>query len=180
MVFTYSECIKKYGSDYLIKKAIKEGELFQKAKGLYSDQPHCSEIELLTVKYPRAVYTGFSAYYYHNLTDVIPDKHYLATRRTDSRIKEADVKQSFINEELFELGKTTIEYDGISINIYSRERLLVDLIRLKSKIPFDYYKEVINNYRRIADELDYFHMEDCACGLKNGNKIMQRIQLEVL
>ena len=33
MIMTYKECIKQYGSDYMIKKKLEEGLLFQKEKG---------------------------------------------------------------------------------------------------------------------------------------------------
>lgn len=180
MVLTYKECIECYGSDYMIKKKISEGKLFQKGKGLYSDKELCSELELIVAKYPRAIFTGESAYYYLGFSDVIPDYYYLATRRGDTRIKDKQVKQTFVNDILYEFGKCTIEYQNTNIFIYSKERLLVDLVRFKNKIPFDYYKEVIGNYRRVVDDLDFFSIEDYAGMLKRGKKIMDAIQLEVM
>jgi predicted transcriptional regulator of viral defense system len=180
MVLTYRECIERFGTDYRIKKELASGNLFQKEKGLYSDKKMCSELEIIAAKYSRAVFTGDSAYYYYGLTDDIPDMYSLATRRSDTRIREKNVRQYFVTDALFEIGKSTLVYQNIELNIYSRERLLVDLIRYKSKMPFDYYKEVIASYRRIVDELDFFAMEDYAGMLKNGDKIMGAIQLEVM
>ncbi len=180
MVLTYKECIERFGSDYMIKKEISKGNLFQKGKGLYSDRELCSELELIVTKYPRAVFTGQSAYYYYGFTDAIPDYYYLATRRGDTRIKEKRVKQIFVNDELYDFGKQTMAYQNMIISIYSKERLLVDLVRFKSKLPFDYYKEVIGNYRRIIDELDFFSVEDYAGLLRHGKKITDAIQLEVM
>lgn len=180
MVLTYRECIERFGSDYMIKKEINEGNLFQKGKGLYSDKALCSELELIVAKYPRAIFTGESAYYYYGFTDVIPDHYYLATRRGDTRIKDKRVKQTFVNDDLYNLEKCTLKYQNTNISIYSKERLLVDLVRFKSKMPFDYYKEVIGNYRRVIDELDFFSIEDYAGMLRYGKKIMDAIQLEVM
>ncbi len=180
MILTYKQCIERYGSDYMIKKEINEERLFQKEKGFYSDKELCSELELIVAKYPRAVFTGESAYYYYGLTDVIPDYYHLATRRGDTRIKEKRVKQTFVNDDLFEIGKCSMEYQNTKIQIYSRECLLVDLVRFKNKMPFDYYKEVIGNYRRIIDDLDFFSIEDYAGMLKQSKKIMDVIQLEVM
>ena len=180
MVFTYKECIEHFGSDYMIKKEINEGNLFQKGKGLYSDQALCSELELIAAKYPRAVFTGESAYYYYGFTDVIPDCYYLATRRGDTRIRDKSIKQRFVNDELYSFGKCTLKYQNTDITIYSKERLLVELVRFKSKVPFDYYKEIIGNYRRAVDDLDFFSMEDYSGMLKYGKKIMDAIQLEVM
>ena len=58
MILTYKDCIKKYGSDYMIKKELEQGKLFQKSKGVYSEEENCSELEIITVKYPRAVFAG--------------------------------------------------------------------------------------------------------------------------
>ena len=158
-----------------IKKAIEAGILFQKEKGLYSDKKICSELELMTAKYPRAIFAGSSAYYYYGLTDIIPDYYCLTTKREDKR-----VKQSFVNDDLYDIGKCLIEYQSVKIPIYSRERLLVDLIRFRGRIPFDYYKDVIGSYRRIINDMDFFSMEDYAEKVKGGKKIMDAIQLEVL
>ena len=169
MILTYRQCLEKYGTDYRIKKAIEAGILFQKEKGLYSDKKICSELELMTAKY-----------YYYGLTDIIPDYYCLTTKREDSRIKDKRVKQSFVNDDLYDIGKCLIEYQSVKIPIYSRERLLVDLIRFRGRIPFDYYKDVIGSYRRIINDMDFFSMEDYAEKVKGGKKIMDAIQLEVL
>lgn len=180
MILTYKECIEKYGSDYQIKKEMKAGKLFQKEKGYYSLQKSCSEIEMIITKFPRAIYTGESAYYYFGLTDVIPDKHYLATKRTDSRIKDENVRQVFVKDDIFEIGKTKMEYRGLMISIYGQERLLVDLIRTKSKLPFDYYKEIIGSYRSRAQSMDFFLIEEYASKFRTKKAIMNAIQLEIL
>ena len=104
---------------------------------------------MITVKYPRAVFTGASAYYYYGLTDVIPDCYNLATKREDTRIKDKQVHQVYVKDDLFEIGRYSMKYQNTEICIYSRERLLVDLVRFKNRMPFDYYKEIIGNYRRI-------------------------------
>ena len=180
MIFNYKDCIEHYGTDYKIKQALAEKTLFQKEKGLYSDKEFCSELELIVAKYPRAVFTGESAFYYYGFTDVIPTHYFMATRREDTRIKDKRVEQAFVKDSLYDFDKVTIEYQNVEISIYSRERLLVDLIRFKSKVPFEYYKEIICAYRKIVNELDFFKIKDYAAMLKRGDKILDIIQLEVL
>ena len=180
MLLTYQECLKKYGSDYQIKKEIGSGALFMKEKGIYSTQRNASETDVIMRKYPKAVYTGKSAFYYHSLTDVIPDHYYLATRRTDTRIKDPRVIQSFLTDEIFDAGITEIQYNNSNIRIYDRERMLIELMRFRSRIPLDYYKEIINNYRKISFELDFGIVEEYAAMFKSGAKLMNMIQMEVL
>ena len=180
MVLTYKDCIEKYGSDHLLKKEISEGRLFQKEKGIYSLQKSCAELEIISIKYPRSVFTGESAFYYHSLTDVIPDYYNLATLRTDSRIKDSRVKQSFVKSEIFEMGKTKMKRNNVDINIYSLERMLIELMRFRSKLPFDYYKEIIANYRNKAEAMDIALVEEYADHFKNADKIMDMIQMPEL
>ncbi len=180
MLFSYKECLDKYGSDYQIKKELAENRLFKIEKGIYSDTKYCHDFDLFSFKYPDAVLTGISAYYYYDLTDFIPLKYNLATRRNYNRIKDKNVKQNFVNDDIFDIEIEKLEKNGSSMNIYSRERLLVDLIRYKNKIPFDLYKEIINNYRKIIYELDFLKVLDYCDKFKNGDKISDAIQLEVL
>lgn len=180
MLINYNDCIKEYGSDYMLKKAIENGELFQIDRGIYSTEKTYSELDLIAIRYPKAIFSGESAYYYHGLTDFIPEYYFLSTKRNDTRIKDSKVKQSFVNEELFEIGKTIINYQNTSLCVYNKERLLIDLIRFKNKMPFDFYKDVIGNYRRIVDELSFFELEDIANILRCGEYIMKTIQLEVM
>ena len=180
MVLTYQDCVDRYGNDYQIKKEISRGNLFMQEKGIYSTERYTSETEVVMQKYPRAVFTGKSAFYHHSLTDTIPDHYYLATRRSDARIKDPRIRQSFLKNDIFEAGITQIRYNKSTIRIYNRERMLIELMRFKSRIPLDYYKEVIQNYRRITYELDYSDIEDYASMFKNGPKLMDMIQMEVL
>ena len=50
-----------------------------------------------------------NASYYFDLTDVIPDYFFLATKRTDTRINDNSIKQVFVPNELFDFGKTHLQ-----------------------------------------------------------------------
>ena len=180
MLLTYQECLEKFGSDYQLKKEIRSGNLFMKEKGIYSTKRNVSEIDVIMRKYPKTVCTGKSAFYYHSLTDVIPDYFFLATKRTDTRIKDPRVVQSFLQDEIFDAGISEIQYNNSSIRIYDKERMLIELMRFKSRIPMDYYKEIINNYRKLSFELDFGIVENYASMFRRGAKLMTMIQMEVL
>ena len=151
-----------------------------KEKGIYSTKRNASEIDVIMRKYPKTICTWKSAFYYHSLTDVIPDHYYLATKRTDTRIKDPRVIQSFLKGEIFDAGITEIQYNNSSIRIYDRERMLIELMRFKTRMAMDYYKEIINNYRKLSFELDFAIVEEYAAMFKNGAKLMNMIQMEVL
>ena len=180
MLYTYNDCISEYGSDYQLKKALSDQKLYKVEKGVYSSEKYASELAVVSLKYPEAVFTDESAYYYHDLTDVIPDKYFLATRRTDTRIKDKRVVQSFVSNEVFDHGIIDMKYNNDVIRIYSRERMLIELIRFRSRYSYDYYKEIILNYRRMIYDLDFFKVEEYAALFANGNNIMKIIEAEIL
>lgn len=180
MLYSYDECIERYGSKYLVKKAVERGDIFQLDKGVYSEKKRVSEVAIISMKYPKGVLTLNSAFYYYDLTDAIPEKHYLATDKNAAKIADGRVVQIFEKSDILTLGATTVTKDGCNINIYNRERLLVELLRHKNKFSFDYYKEVLLNFREIIHDLDIRTVQDYAYEVPKTSKIMETLQLEVL
>ena len=179
MLYNYSELLAKYQSAYQIQKAVDNKEIYKIEKGIYSDVPNIHYLEIIMKKYPYGIFTSYSAYYYHNLTDVIPNKMYLATDRNNRMIYSNKIKQIRVKDELYNLGKTQIEYEGIKINIYDKERMLIDLARNKNKIGYDLYKKIISNYRKQVNSLDTQKIEEYLQYFVNGDKIFEIIQDEV-
>ena len=89
------------------------------------------------------------------------------------------IKQIRMKNELYNLGKTQIDYEGIIINIYDKERMLIDLARNKNKIAYDVYKEIISNYRKLINSLNTQKIEEYIQYFVNGDKIFEIIQDEV-
>ncbi len=175
-----SECLNVYGSDYMIKKQIQAGKLFKVGKATYSDDQHVPELAVLAYLYPNAVVTMHNAFYIHGLTDVIPDDYDFATDRNAAKIKDARIKQYFYPVDFFTQGITQVEYKGYPIRIYSKERMLIELLRYKSKLPYDYYKEILLNFRKLIDQLDIQAIQDFAMDAPKRSKIMETLQSEVM
>lgn len=180
MIFSYNDCIKRYGSKYNLKKVVSEGALFQIEKGVYADEKYIPEYQVISFKYSQAIFTLNSAFYYHQLTDVIPEKYYLATDRGGSKISDKRVVQIFENSSILNMGAEMIKHGNTEILMYNKERLLVELLRRKNTIPFDYYKEILGNYRKIIDDLDIQLIQDIALELPKSRMIMEALQMEVL
>ena len=120
-----------------------------------------------------------SAFYYHGLTDTVPSLYYLATDKDATKIRDKRIKQIYDNNDSLKLGAEVKEYNGSDILIFSKERLLVELIRYKNSLPFDYYKEIIGNYRQLLYELDFQLIEEYAEQLPKTKMVMDTIQMEV-
>ena len=179
MLYFHKELKEKLKSDYQIQKAVSKGYYYKIESGLYSDKEFINPLEIICKKYPNAIFTSDSAYYYYDLTDVIPNYYYLSTKRSDSRISDNNIKQLFVPNDLFEFGKTQISIENVIINIYDEERMLVELIRKKNIIPFDYYKEIITNYRKKADKLDIYKIQEYISYYKNEMTLYDTLMREV-
>ena len=114
---------------------------------IYSDTK-CKprELELIQARYPAAVVTLLSAYYYYDLTDHIPDKYHLAMERGGTRIKDPGVIQHDVPVGTLNIGVDLTEINGTSMRIFDRERLLIETIRMRTKLPYDLYRLVAKGY----------------------------------
>jgi hypothetical protein len=172
--------MKKYHSDYRIKQAVKNGNLYKLAPGIYSDRNYEHDTAIIRKRYPKAVFTLNSAFYYQGLTDTIPSFYYLATDKDAAKIKDKNVKQIFDNYNSMDIGVEIKKYSGDDIRVFSKERLLIELIRNRNKLSFDYYKEIISSYRRLTDKLDFMMIEEYAEKLPKTKAVKETIQIEVL
>ena len=134
---------------------------------------------LYSKKYPNAIVTMDSAFYFYDLTDVIPQKVYLATDSHSRKIENDNIVQLFVDSKILNEGKITEKIDDEHINIYDKERLLVELIRKRNQISFDYYKELISNYRECSDKLDMYKIEMYISLYKNEANLSDALLREV-
>lgn len=179
MIYTYNECIEKYSSDYQIKKQLAAGNLFQIEKGLYSDTSDVSNLAILSTKYPKAIFTMDSAFYYHGLTDVIPDEYHIATDKHSIYLRDKRIHQYYLSSDILNIGVTTMTRRDATFRIYDRERMLVELLRYKNKLPFDYYKEILGNYRNLIYELDIERIQEYVTTFPKAKMISEALDKEV-
>lgn len=179
-MLTRKDCLARYGSDYYIRKRLASGELFRVRKGVYAEASQVPELALILFQHPNAVLTMRNAFYLHGLTDVIPDGYDLATDRNAAKISDPRVRQYFVASDFFPDGIETMDYRGYPLPVYSKERMLVELLRYKTKLPFDYYKELIQNYRKILPRLDVQKLQDLALAAPKSASILNTLQMEVL
>ena len=180
MLYTYSELLNIEKTRYNIEKKVLNKELYKVDKNIYSDKEVVDPILIYAKKYPSAIITLDNAYYYYGLTDVIPSKYYFATKHKAKQITNNKIDQVFTTDKLLEIGKTKVLIDGVSVNMYDKERLLIELVRRKKSLPLDYYKEIINNYSVIVYELSMKKIEEYASHFSIEEHILDAISMEVL
>ena len=179
MIYSTKEVLKKYGTRYNLSKALKRKEIFKLEHGIYSEKDLVNPMIIASKKYSSAIITMDSAFYYYDLTDVIPRKTYVATNRNSNTIKDEKIVQIKVPKDILNYGKDEVLIDGEKVKMYNKERLLVELVRKKNQIPFDYYKEIISNYRKISDDLDMYKIEEYLSLYKNGVNIANTLLREV-
>lgn len=179
MVYTFKELKEKGMDAYNINRLVKEKKLYKIEKGLYSDTLHYDQMEYITKKYPKTILTDHSAFYLWNLTDEIPDCFDFACGHNVLKIKDKNIRQTFMSNTFLLVGKTEVKENNAIINVYDKERMLIELIRKKKKYSYSLYKEIINNYRNIADEIDTYKLKEYLKSFKNGDKILNTIMKEV-
>lgn len=180
MIYSYNECITLFGSHYSLQQALAKKKVFKIKEGLYSTEKKPKELEIFIKEHKDAVFTLESAFYYLGISDVIPDKYVVATDKDASKYKDRNVQQYYMNGGLIKIGVETIEHSGILIPVFSKERLLIELVRYRNKLPFDYYKEIINYYRNHIDEVDVSLVLDYLEYFPKKEMITRIIQMEVL
>lgn len=179
-VMTYESAVNQAGSRSALEVKVENGELFKIDRGIYATVEHPDPLVVAHVIYPKAVVTMDSALYLYGLTDTLPEDVHLATARDATRIARLGYHQYFIEKGLLEPGAVVVERDQGPIRIYDKERLLVEVMRRQALLPLDYYKEVINSYRHITEELDIRQVEDYMSLFKRQDAMFDILQREVL
>lgn len=158
-----------FGSAYRIERAIADGKIFRLAKGVYSLTGKESELEVLQFLYPESVISIGTAYYFYDLTDVIPERYDFVTARNARRITDARVKQYYVPGEVLKVGMCKRVFQGETLRIYDLERLVIETARMKCALPSDFYKEIVLALRaktgemipaKIGDYLENFPKHD--------------------
>ncbi len=180
MLLTKSECCEKFGGMFRVKEMIRLGSLHRVAYGIYSDGTRHRDVEILQKRYPSSVVTLQSAYYYYDLSDFVPEKCHLAVERGSSQIDDPTVVECFVPKGTGGIGVERVTLRDTPLRIFDKERLLIETIRLRTKLPYEIYREVIGNYRQIANELYFAKVEDYLESFPKRKLIFDVIKKEVL
>lgn len=180
MLVTYQEAKERRGGRYGIARALRLGELRHVGRNLYATSDDCGQLEAVLKLYPDAIATGQTALYLHGLIDLPPDMLDLASKRGGTKIASESVRQAFIPEEWLELGASTTVHDGVTVRVFDLERMLLELMRSRNKLPYDIYREAVRSYRKLADKLDIYKLEEYAYAMPRGRSYLNRVLTEVL
>jgi hypothetical protein len=178
MIFLYTDLTKKGFSDYQIKKKVKDQELYMVKKGIYSTTKDYHYLEYIAKKHPNAVVTLSTACYCYGFIKKERLPYEIATKQKDRKINDSLIKQTFMTDNLYQIGVSKITYQGFNILIYDLERLLIEVVRNKVNLDYDIYHEIINSYQKIAKLLNKNKLNDYVQYFSD-TRIIERINKEV-
>lgn len=109
-----------------------------------------SEERLLAVLVPKGIVCVESALFHYGYSDFAPRKWSIAVPRSMSRTKlymEALALQPYyVQPELYELGKTADDFDGVTLLVYDRERTICDCFKYRSRLDHELFNKALNAY----------------------------------
>lgn len=111
-----------------------------------------SEEQLLAVLIPKGIVCVESALFHYGYSDFAPRKWSIAVPRSMSRTKldiDALALQTYyVQSEIYELGKTTADFNGVVLPIYDRERTICDCFKYRSRLDHEIFSKALNAYAK--------------------------------
>jgi predicted transcriptional regulator of viral defense system len=146
---------KKLGIDQpILIQMCEEGLLVKEARGLYrlAELPPLSNPDLVQVamRVPNSVFCLISALNFHELTTQIPYRIYIALpQKTKSpRMDYPPLDIVYLSDKPYLAGIEEHIMDGVSVQIYSREKTIADCFKFRNKIGLDIALEALKDYLR--------------------------------
>lgn len=178
MIYLYKDLTKQGYSDYQIKKMVQNRQLYMVEKGVYSVNQTYDPLEVITKKHPNVIVTLETACYCYKLLSKQKLPYKVATKQKDRKILDERVKQIFMTDLLYPIGKSTITYQSYPIHIYDLERLLIEIVRNKTNMDYEIYHEIMESYKKLTRLLNLEKLNSYISYFKDP-KIVIRIKKEV-
>ena len=115
-----------------------------------ADWDTSSEEQLIAALIPKAIICVESALFHYGYSDFAPRKWSIAVPRSMSRAKldiDALALQTYyVQSEIYELGKTTADFNGVMLPVYDRERTICDCFKYRSRLDNEIFNKALNAY----------------------------------
>lgn len=128
------------------------GFLHRVRHGYYelAEENAVSEEQLLATLIPKGIVCVESALFHYGYSDFAPRKWSIAVPRSMSRAKlnvdALALKPYYVQPELYDLGKTTGDFEGVILPVYDRERTICDCFKYRSKLDNEIFNKALNAY----------------------------------
>lgn len=133
-----------------------EGQLERIRHGFYklADDDEITEEQRLKALLPEGIVCVESALFYYGYSDFTPRRWTLAVPRTIARtkvkIEDMAIRVYYIQNQFYELGKTSANFNGTMLSVYDRERTICDCFKYRTKLDRELFIKAMNTY--VTDE----------------------------
>lgn len=148
-----AEAVRRGVHRNTLQAMLETGKAERLARGLYrladAEPPSHPDLVIVARKAPRGVICLISALSYHELTTQIPHEVYLAVARNSQppRLDYPPVRVFRFSGESFTAGIVRERLDGVTVQIYNREKTLADCFKYRRKLGMDTVLEALRLYR---------------------------------
>ncbi|MDD6543598.1 MAG: abortive phage infection protein [Clostridiales bacterium] len=115
-----------------------------------AEQSDATEEQMLATLIPQGIVCVESALFHYGYSDFAPRKWSIAVPRSVSRAKlDVDalpVQPYFVQQDLYELGKTSEDFHGVTLPVYDRERTICDCFKYRSRLDTELFSKALNAY----------------------------------
>lgn len=128
------------------------GYLDRVRHGYYQLAEHniSSEEQLLAALIPKGIVCVESALFHYGYSDFTPRKWSIAIPRSMSRTKlkvdALHLQPYYVSADLYEIGKTTDDFEGVMLSVYDRERTICDCFKYRSRLDNEMFNKALNAY----------------------------------
>lgn len=162
-VLRTSEVVSKGISKTTLAKFVEEYNYERTSQGVYcSSDVWKDEMYLLQLRCPKIIFSHDTALFLLDMTDQEPLQYTVTVKSgyNATNLREAGLKIYSIKKEFFELGTVKIKTPfGNEILIYNPERTVCDLIRSRSQIEIQVFRDAMKRYIKRKDKNLHLLME---------------------
>ena len=139
-------------TNYDVATLCKDGYLERIRHGYYqlAGQEDIKEEQVLASLLPASIVCVESALFYYGYSDFAPRQWSIAVPRTFARtrlhIDSLATKVYFVQPALFEIGKTSGDFNGVQLAVYDRERTICDCFKYRTKMDSEMFNKALNAY----------------------------------
>ena len=145
-----------------------------------ADWDTSSEEQLIATLIPKAIICVESALFHYGYSDFAPRKWSIAVPRSMSRTKldiDALALQTYyVQSEIYELGKTIADFNGVILPVYDRERTICDCFKYRSRLDNEIFNKALNAYVNDSKK-DLRNLSEYAKKLRVHKKVTELMEV---
>lgn len=134
------------------------GYLFRVRHGYYglTENGLPPEEKILAALIPQGIVCVESALFHYGYSDFTPRKWSVAVPRTISRSKlnvdSLALQVYYVQTDLYELGKTVGNFNGVELSVYDRERTICDCFKYRTRLDNEIFNKALNAYAKDTEK----------------------------